>query len=57
MINFKLASRRSLKYLIMTIVVALSCKFIPTGELQPKEIMMIACIAAVTFAVVDLYSP
>jgi len=41
----------------MTLSVAIACKFIPDGRLEPKEIMMIAFIAAITFALIDLYSP
>ena len=52
------AVRRSCKYLIEGIVVALAAYYIPKGiRLKYEEVAMIAITAAATFAILDIYTP
>jgi hypothetical protein len=49
--------KKVFKYLIIGLIVALSTKYIPSKKLKTKEIIMISIIAAITFAILDLYTP
>lgn len=48
---------RGSKYLLEWFAIVLAAKFIPEHELSWKEIMIIAIIGAVVFAVLDIYVP
>lgn len=50
--------RRALKYLFEGFAVGLAAYFIPSGrKLKFEEILMIALVAAATFAILDMYTP
>jgi hypothetical protein len=49
--------KRAFKYLINGLVIAIAAKYIPSQQLKFKEIIMIAIIAAITFAALDMYTP
>lgn len=48
---------RILKYSLEGLVTAFAAYFVPGKSLEYKEILMIGCIAASTFAVLDLFAP
>jgi hypothetical protein len=48
---------RIFKYAFEGIIIATAAYFIPMKSLDPEEILMIALIAAATFAVLDLFAP
>lgn len=45
------------KYLIMALSIYLSVKYIPENAVQQKELLMIAAIGSITFALIDMVSP
>lgn len=49
--------KRSLKYIIIALVVALSALYIPENKLSHCEVLMIAITAACTFSIIDMYAP
>ena len=49
--------KRSFKYLIIALVVYLSCQTIPKEKIQSSEALMLAMMASVTFAILDMYAP
>ena len=49
--------KRSFKYLIQWLAIAVAAKFIPTQPLNIKEVLMIAVVGAATFALLDMYAP
>jgi len=54
-IDFQEILSRVLKYLFEGIAVGLACYF--TAKLSMDEIIIIAITAAVTFAILDMYTP
>ena len=48
---------RFFKYCFEGAVTAVAAYFIPGRKLDPEEILIIALIAAATFAVLDLFAP
>jgi hypothetical protein len=48
---------RLIKYLIMGLVVALSCIALPQKRMDVGGILMIAVVASATFLIVDTYFP
>ena len=46
-----------LKYIIIGIIVAISCRYIPSTNIKNIEILAIACISSVTFSCLDMISP
>jgi len=49
--------KRSFKYIIIALVVYLSCQTIPKEKIPPSEALMLAMMASVTFAILDMYAP
>jgi hypothetical protein len=45
------------KYLIMGLSIYMSAKYIPESNIANKELIMLACIASITFAILDMISP
>lgn len=54
-IDFQEILSRALKYLFEGIAVGVACHF--TAKLSMDEIIIIAITAAVTFAILDMYTP
>jgi len=54
-IDFQEILSRALKYLFEGIAVGVACYF--TAKLSMDEIIIIAITAAVTFAILDMYTP
>lgn len=49
--------KRTIKYLVEGLAVALAAFYIPRKKMDPQEILMIAITASAIFAVLDMYSP
>ena len=50
-------SKRMFKYLVYALVVGMAVKYVPAQKLTTRETIMIAVIAAITFAILDMYTP
>ena len=46
-----------IKYILMSIIVAIAAKYIPDNLLQDKEIIIIGTTSAIVFAILDMVSP
>lgn len=46
-----------LKYIIIGIIVAISCRYVPTTNIQNTEIIIISFISSITFSILDMISP
>lgn len=55
--SLELLLKNVLKYLLEGIAVAIAAKYIPSREIALNEVMMIAVTAALTFFILDLFSP
>ena len=56
-INIKEVISRAIKYLIEGLAVAVAAYYIPRRKMMMEEIAMIAVTSALTFAILDMYSP
>lgn len=50
-------TKKLLKYLVLTLVVSLSLKYIPQNKIEMNEIIMISSITTITFAILDIINP
>jgi len=57
MLNLESLIKNVLKYLLEGLAVAIAAKYIPSREISMNEVVMIALTAALTFFVLDLFSP
>ena len=57
MLNIREVIRRTLKYLVLVIVLGFSMHSIPKNSLDYKEILFIVLIAGMTFCILDTLSP
>ena len=57
MLNIREVIRRTFKYLVLVIIVGFSVHSIPQNKPEPREILFIALIAGMTFAILDTLSP
>jgi ABC-type Co2+ transport system permease subunit len=55
--NFGELFKRAIKYIVEGIVVALAAVAIPKQRLNAEEIVLVALIAAMTFAILDTFIP
>lgn len=49
--------RKVVKYIIMFLSVFLAVKYVPNIQQSYEDILKIACISAVAFVILDMYSP
>ena len=49
--------KKLLKYLVLSLVVSVSMKYIPKNQIENKEIIMVASLTSVTFAILDIINP
>ena len=49
--------KRLFKYIILWIVIALAANYVPSNQLSTSEIIIIATIGAIAFAILDMYIP
>ena len=55
--KYNLKIIKYLKYIIIFIILSLSCKYIPTNNLTTKEIISISMIGGIIYAILDMISP
>lgn len=55
--NFTLKIIKIIKYIIIFIIIYISCKLIPSYNLDIKEIISISSIASISFGILDMISP
>ena len=48
---------RSIKYIIMGLVVVIATRYIPDILIPTKELIMIGATSSITFAILDMYTP
>jgi len=49
--------KKILKYLLFGFIVGISVRYVPTIIINQKEIIIIAAIASIAFAIIDMISP
>lgn len=49
--------KRILKYIIVSLVIAIAASNVPKQSLSTQEVLTIAMIGGCIFAIVDMYSP
>ena len=57
MLNIREVIRRTLKYLVLVIILGFSIHSIPKNTIDAKEILFIVLIAGMTFCILDTLSP
>lgn len=57
MLNIREVIRRTLKYLVLVIIVGFSAHSIPNTKMENKELLLISLIAGMTFCIIDTLSP
>jgi hypothetical protein len=55
--NINNSYQKIFKYLIMGLTIYMSAKYIPEHKVNDKELIMLACISSITFAILDMISP
>jgi hypothetical protein len=48
---------KTIKYVLIGLIVMLSIRYIPNNILQNKEIIMISAISSISYAILDMISP
>ena len=49
--------KRMIKYILMGFIILVSVRYIPNQPIETKEIIMVASIASIAFAMLDMVSP
>lgn len=49
--------KKLIKYLLFGLVVGMSVRYVPTNQINNKEILMIAALASISFGIIDMVSP
>ena len=57
MLNIREVIRRTLKYLVLVIILGFSIHSITKNTIDAKEILFIVLIAGITFCILDTFSP
>lgn len=55
--DLKDVMKKLCKYLVVGLVMALAINYVPEQKLKLKDIITLSLIAAVVYAVLDMYSP
>jgi hypothetical protein len=50
-------SIKIIKYLIIGLIINLSLKYLPDNNINTYDIIIISCIASISYAVMDMLSP
>lgn len=50
-------TKKILKYMVLSLVTALSLRYIPMNKIEINEIFMISSIVSITFAILDIINP
>ena len=56
-IDYQEILKRSIKYIIFVLTIAVSLVYIPKNKLLIREIVIISLIGAIVFGILDMYSP
>ena len=56
-IKYPELQKKLVKYLLFGLIIAISIRYIPTNEVNNKEIAMISAIASISFGILDMISP
>lgn len=51
------AVKRVVKYLLHAFIIAFAVRYLTTCEIDTQDTLIIAMISAVTFAILDMFSP
>lgn len=49
--------KRGLKYMIQFLILFMASRFVPSVKIDLKEVTTIAMVGAISFAILDMYSP
>jgi hypothetical protein len=49
--------KKIIKYVLFGLICAISLRYIPSSIIKNKEILMIAAIMSISFAIIDMISP
>lgn len=50
-------TKNLIKYLLIGLIVGLASRYIPSQTIQNEEVIMIGSVAAIVFALLDMYAP
>jgi hypothetical protein len=56
-LNITEVIKRAIKYFLEAIAVILAARYIPKYKMDLPEILLIGAIAAISFAILDMYAP
>jgi len=51
------SKKKILKYFLFGLIIGITTRYIPSNTINNKELLMIAVIASVSFAIIDMISP
>lgn len=57
MLDTRMLCRNVVKYLILGIVIAISCVLIGRNKMGVEEILSLSIVAGATFAIIDTFAP
>ena len=49
--------KKIIKYILFGLIIGISIRYIPSKPIENNEILMIAAISAITFAIIDMIAP
>ena len=49
--------KKIIKYLLFGLIISISVRYIPTTQINNKEILMIGALSSITFGILDMVSP
>lgn len=49
--------KKIIKYLLFGLIISISVRYIPTNQINNKEILMIGALSSITFGILDMVSP
>ena len=50
-------TKRAIKYILQGISVGIACNYLPKKKLLIQDIITIALVSSITFAILDMYAP
>jgi hypothetical protein len=50
-------NKKLVKYLLFGLIVSISVRYIPSTQINNKEIIIIGALASITFGILDMISP
>lgn len=49
--------KKLVKYLLFGLIVSISVRYVPSNQINNKEILMIGALASIAFGIIDMISP